>query len=166
MSRRRNHGRTILRIAVVGIALSTVALAACDSEPDEPACEVVADLMRTRTEVIQTSATTPPAQFEFSQHVVRYETTDCRRDEDDTDEVSLVIRNLTSCQLALSYQLSFIENQDGWSYNGSLTFQPLGAIDVGVISRVGNANIESAQLLLSGSSSTSACTVPSPRNDE
>lgn len=159
------HGCKVRRwipLFSAGAALTIVTLAACDSGPDQAVCAVVLDEMRTRTEAIQTSAATPPAQFEFSQHVLRYETVDCRREQDDVDEVSLVIRNLTSCELALSYQLSFIENQDGWSYNGSLTFQPRGAIDVGVISRVGNANIESAQLLLSGNSSTSTCTASGP----
>ena len=140
---------------VLAVLLCATATAACDSSAE---CELVDTQSRMRSEMLQTSAPTPPARFVFSQRIQNYEGAACGINEQDSDRVSLTIVNLTSCEQSLTFQISFIDNGSGWSYNGSATVQASAATDVGVISSTGTANIESSQLLLGGTSAESNCT--------
>lgn len=154
MKATKRSGWSASTIGIIGVIVMIAS--ACDSG-GPGVCELVVDETRSRSEALLTNSPSSPAQFEFQQEVKQYETGDCDSQNADVDRVSLVVRNLTQCVQDVTFQISFIENQDGWSYNGQTSITAGGASDLGVISTVGNANIETAQVILTGSNVQGAC---------
>ena len=146
-----------LLITGIGLVVLSVIAASCDSAAEQGDCPLIVDELRSRSESLLTSGSQAVAVFEFQQDVKTYETTGCKQANSDVDEVSLVVRNLTSCEQDIVFQLSFFEGQVGWSYNGTISLAPSAASPLGVISTVGNIDIENAQMLLGGQSTQGIC---------
>ena len=92
---------------IVGLLVTS-----CDESKPTTVCQLVLDETRSRSEALQTSDPLPPAQFEFEQVVQVYEATGCESRNADVDEVSLVVRNLTSCMQEINFFISFLYLSD------------------------------------------------------
>ncbi len=94
------------------------------------------------------------ALFELQQEVRTYENGSCEIPAEGLSELSLVIRNLTSCELTFDYRMSVIEDGGGSTVEGT-SFIRQGAVDdQGVILKESGVRIDRAQIILTGSALT------------
>lgn len=140
------------------LILCVLFVAACDSGGSETTCELVEDETYTFSAPFTARTGDAIALFEFQQEMRRYEAGDCSRPAADVNEVSLVVRNLTTCSLQLDYRVSVISAGEGWTYEGDVTLQPGGAFDQGVIQRDSPVRIDNAQAVVSGTYEETSCT--------
>lgn len=139
----------VILVLITGVAM----MVSCDSADSED-CSLVTDDLKSRSVALLGSGNTPVAHFDLQQELKTYQQ-GCSRS--DVDEVSLVIRNATSCQQTVSYSISVFAGQIGWTFNNSIDLEPTAAFDMGTINRDGGVDIEAGQVLVTGQSVQGTC---------
>jgi hypothetical protein len=134
-----------------------VFVAACDAGNNTASCMLETDNTYTFSTPFVERSGDIVALFEFQQEVQMYETGNCRRTEEDVNEVSLVVRNLTACVHNLNYTVSLIQSGEGFSIAGSATIQPSAAHDQGIVQRGSPILISNAQAVVIGTSTLTNC---------
>lgn len=125
-----------------------VSTSGCDSsEPDE--CLRIEEQSYTASAPATESISLDKiATFELQQDVWTYEAAGCVIPDDGSSETSLVIRNVTSCEVSFTYRLSVFEGREGSSVEGTTFVRQAAANDEGVVLRNQGYRLDRAQILV------------------
>jgi hypothetical protein len=149
-----------MRYLALGLVILTLGFLTlgCDSTSNEPPCALVADETYTfSTPLVARVTEQPIILFEFQQEIRTYEAGGCARTQEDVNEVSVVVRNLTACVVSVTYSASLVSEGEGFTYEGNATMQPNAAQDRGVIIRDSPILISNAQAVVTGTSTLTEC---------
>jgi hypothetical protein len=131
----------------------------CDGAEDLPACPIAEDDTHTFSTIFTDIDAVAVARFEFQQTVRTYDDSgECERPSADVNDFRVIVTNLTSCTLDITFSLSVFEGREGWTELGTSSVRARAAEDLGIIHRGGTVRVDVAQVLLTGSVVRSECT--------
>jgi hypothetical protein len=139
--------------SIVGI-MALLMFTGCDSN-ETAECQQLSENTYTASQpVLETLSDDRISLFELQQKVRTYESGSCEIPAEGLSELSLVIRNLTSCELSFDYRMSVIEDGEGSTVEGESSINPGAVDDQGVILRNSGVRIDEAQIILTPSNIT------------
>jgi hypothetical protein len=132
------------------VTAAAILTGSCDSNGD-----LTCQLLDTETHTASTPLVDPEfrriALFEFQQELRFYEDDGSCELPSDQDEISLRIRNVTSCEYSFDYELSVFEGREGTTILGDASVRQNAVADQGVVVRDLGILIDRSQFILTGS---------------
>ena len=120
----------------------------CDSN-ESAECRRLSEDTYSNSAPLVDNALVSIALFELKQEIRTYEAGSCEIPAEGISETSLVIRNLTSCELSFMYRLSVFEST-GWTVEGTSFIRQGAADDQGVIQSDSGIRLDHTQIIVIG----------------
>lgn len=128
----------------------------CDTAFTLPTCEVVDQHTYTDSATLADEQRQGAAQFEFEQVVTTYASGECEIPTN-LDGVYLVVRNITSCTLDITFTVTLIEGREGWTIQETAHVERGASEEIGIIQGAAGPRVDRAQMMVAGSVEKSDC---------